>query len=318
MFQRARRRLTLLYAGLFAGVLLLFSVAFYLLLAFVLQPAFDIAPEITSRQAADTAYAATLQRIGLALLGLDAIAIGVVAGLAWWLAARTMRPIREAHERQRRFVADASHEMRSPLAALRSSAETGLGDPTDAALARRSLAAVVSASERLAALTADLLVLARGDQAMDAGAPEPFDLSVLVAETVEEVRVGRPDGPTVALELAPDLVALAERSEIRRVVANLVDNALAYGSAPVRVRTAGTEREVSLTVRDGGPGIAAADREQIFAPFYRVRRDAASTPGNGLGLAIASSLTRRNGGRLGVESEPGAGATFVLSLPRFR
>ncbi|MEP6642561.1 MAG: HAMP domain-containing sensor histidine kinase [Gaiellales bacterium] len=318
MFQRARRRLTLLYAGLFAGVLVLFSLAFYVLLSFALQPAFDIAPEITSRQAADAAYTATLQRIGLGLVGLDVIAIGVVAGLAWLLATRAMRPIREAHERQRRFVADASHEMRSPLAALRGAAETGLADPTDATLARRSFDAVVNASERLADLTADLLVLARDDQPMDGGEPEPFDLSVLVAETVEEVSAGRPGSPAVGLELAPDLVARGERSEIRRVVANLVDNALLYGSAPVRLQTAGTEREVSLTVRDGGPGIAAADREQIFTPFYRVRRDAASTPGTGLGLAIASSLTRRNGGRLGVESEPGAGATFVLSLPRFR
>lgn len=317
MFQRARRRLTLLYAGLFGGVLLLFSIAFYLLLALVLQPEFDIAPEISSPQAADAAYAATLQRIGLALLALDIVAVGVVAGLAWWLAARTMRPIREAHERQRRFVADASHEMRSPLAALRSAAEIGLSDPSDAALARRSLAAVVSASERLAALTADLLVLARGDQATDAGVPEPFDLSVLVAETVEEVRAGRPDSPTVGLELAPDLVALGERSEIGRIVANLVDNAVRYGGAPISLRTAGTEREVSVTVRDAGPGIAAADREQIFAPFYRVRGDA-STPGSGLGLAIASSLARRNGGRVSVDSEPGTGATFVLSIPRFR
>ena len=318
MFQRARRRLTLLYAGLFGGVLLLFSIAFYLLLALVLQPEFDIAPEISSPQAADAAYAAVLQRIGLALLALDVVAVGVVAGLAWWLAARTMRPIREAHERQRRFVADASHEMRSPLAALRSAAEIGLGDPSDAALARRSLAAVVSASERLAALTADLLVLARGDQATDTRVPEPFDLSVLVAETVEEVRAGRPDGPTIGMELAPDLVALGERSEIGRVVSNLVDNAVRHGGAPISLRTAGTEREVSVTVRDAGPGIAAADREQIFAPFYRVRGDTTSAPGSGLGLAIASSLARRNGGRLSVESEPGAGATFMLSMPRFR
>jgi signal transduction histidine kinase len=318
MFQRARRRLTLLYAGLFGGVLLLFSIAFYLLLALVLQPEFDIAPEISSPQAVDAAYAAVLQRIGLALLALDVVAVGVVAGLAWWLAARTLRPIREAHERQRRFVADASHEMRSPLAALRSAAEIGLGDPSDAALARQSLASVVTASERLAALTADLLVLARGDQATGAGVPEPFDLSVLVAETVEEVRAGRPDAPTIGLELAPDLVALGERSEIGRVVANLVDNALRYGVAPISLRTAGTEREVSVTVRDAGPGIAAADREQIFAPFYRVRGDTTSPPGSGLGLAIASSLARRNGGRLSVESEPGTGATFMLSIPRFR
>jgi signal transduction histidine kinase len=86
----------------------------------------------------------------------------------------------------------------------------------------------------------------------------------------------------------------------------------------VRIATHATERECDVEVRDDGPGIALADLERIFAPFYRVSADAASPGGSGLGLAIARSLAERNHGRLDVTSRPGAGATFRLVLPRFR
>jgi signal transduction histidine kinase len=86
----------------------------------------------------------------------------------------------------------------------------------------------------------------------------------------------------------------------------------------LRVATSGNDREAVVAVVDDGPGIAAADLDRIFEPFYRVRADAASPEGTGLGLALARSLADRNGGRLTVESEPGAGSTFRLILPRFR
>jgi signal transduction histidine kinase len=119
--------------------------------------------------------------------------------------------------------------------------------------------------------------------------------------------------------LAPDLVVSADADEIRRIVINLFDNAVRYGGRPdrVRVATLGTERHAVLEVQDSGPGIAAADQEQMFEPFYRVRADARSPDGSCLGLAIARSLAERNGGRLTVASLAGSGSTFRLVLPPF-
>jgi ABC-type Fe3+ transport system permease subunit len=107
MFGRARWRLTLIYIALFALVLGVFSVVFYVGFATVLAPSFDVGPELTNEQAAETVYQATIQQIGVALAAAYLVVVAVVGLVAWALASRTLRPIREAHLRQRRFVADA-------------------------------------------------------------------------------------------------------------------------------------------------------------------------------------------------------------------
>ena len=321
MFRRARIRLTVLYIGLFALVLTVFSVIFYVGFATVLAPAFDLGPELTNEQIAQVAYQTTVERIGLALLAADLVVVALVGVAAWVLAARTLRPIREAHARQRRFVADASHEMRTPLAAIRSSAEGALAAADSADELRRALAAVEHSAARLTRITNDLLLLARSDE-LPSDRHEPIDLSVIVAETVEAFAAAHPEPPHTRMTLGADLRVSADPNEIGRIVANLLDNAFRYGRAPnalsARVTTRAADREVLVEVSDDGPGIAAADLERIFEPFHRIHSDAGGPEGSGLGLAIARSLAQRNGGRLTAMSQPGSGATFRLSLPRFR
>jgi signal transduction histidine kinase len=320
MFARARLRLTLLFIALFALVLGAFSVAFYLAFTVVLAPAFDLAPELSNRQAAELAYQATVGQIGISLLLGNLLVISFVGVVAWLLASRTLRPIREAHLRQRRFVADASHEMRSPLAAIRVTAEAAADAEATADQLRAALRTVVLSTDRLTRLTNDLLLLARTDERLLTSRPEPTDLSVVAAEAVETFGLSRPGAETARIELAPDLLVSAEPDDIRRIVANLLDNAARYGGPGVRIRvaTSRSERDAVLEVADDGPGIAAADVERIFEPFYRVHADAAGPDGTGLGLALARSLAERSGGRLTVESEPVVGSRFRLILPRFR
>jgi signal transduction histidine kinase len=319
MFKRARMRLTVLYIALFALTLGLFSLVFYVGFATVLAPAFDLGPELTSEQVAEVAYQTTLERVGFALLAADVIVVALVAIVAWALAGRTLRPIREAHGRQRRFVADASHEMRTPLAAIRSSAEGALASATTVDELRRALAVDASSADRLTRITNDLLTLARADEA-PTERRGPIDLSIVVAETVEAFALAHPELPQARLSLVADLRVAADEIEISRIVANLLDNAFRYsvgfGVKPASIVTTTSDREALVEVQDDGPGIAAADLERIFEPFHRVHAEAGSPDGSGLGLAIARSLAQRNGGRLTVVSEPGSGATFQLSLPR--
>lgn len=320
MFARARRRLTLLYIALFGLVLGTFSVAFYVGFTTVLVPSFDAEADLSGEQAAERAYNATIQQVSIALVAADLVIVALVGIAAWLLATRTLRPIREAHERQRRFVADASHEMRTPLAAIRASAEGALAGDASIIEYRRSLETIAASTERLSRLTNDLLLLARTDERLLTTQPEPFDLSVVVAEAIEAFMLAHPACAAPRLALAPDLTVRADAAEVARIVGNLVDNAYRYGGQAnrVRVTTRGSERDAVLEVRDDGPGIGEADRERIFEPFYRVNADAASPDGSGLGLAIARSLARRNGGSLSVASQPGAGSTFRLALARSR
>jgi signal transduction histidine kinase len=323
MFARARRRLTLLYIVLFAFVLSTFSVIFYVVLTVALQPDFDLTPDLTTSQAVELAYQTTVQRVGVALLVGDVLVIGFVGVVAWILASRTLRPIREAHLRQRRFVADASHEMRTPLTAIRVTAEGAAeGDGTTDDL-RTALRSVVVSTDRLTRLTNDLLLLARTDERLLLPSGEPSDLSVAVAEAVETFDLAQPGAGTSAttrMDLAPDLLVRADPDVIRRILDNLLDNAARYGGPGVHVRvtTTGSERDAVVEVADDGPGISAADVDRIFEPFYRVRADAAGPAGTGLGLALARSLAERDGGRLTVESKHGTGSKFRLHLPRIR
>jgi OmpR-family two-component system manganese-sensing sensor histidine kinase len=321
MFRRARIRLTVLYIGLFALVVGVFSLVFYVGFATVLAPTFDVGPELTNEQVAQVAYQTTVERIGLALLAADLVVVALVGVAASVLAARTLRPIREAHDRQRRFVADASHEMRTPLAAIRSSAEGALAAADSADELRRALAVVASSAARLTRITNDLLLLARSDE-LPNDRREPIDLSVIVAETVEAFAGAHPELPHTRIALEADLRVSADPNEIGRIVANLLDNAFRYSGGPsanpARITTKAADREALVEVSDDGPGIAAADLGRIFEPFYRVHSDAATPAGSGLGLAIARSLAQRNRGRLTATSQPGSGAIFRLFLPRFR
>ena len=242
----------------------------------------------------------------------------IVGGLAWVLAARTMRPIQAATERQRHFVSDASHELRSPLAAIRSTTEAALAPEAADDDRVAALRVVLAESERLSTLSADLLTLARGDEPLVRELVDPVDLSVVVAEALEGRLRDRSLRDRLEQDLAADILVWADPADVRRVLDNLVDNAFRYGDlrTVVRVRTIATDRHAHMIVSDDGPGIDAADQARIFEPFTRVRSDAAAPDGTGLGLAIVRGLSRRNGGDVRVESQPGAGARFEVTLPR--
>jgi signal transduction histidine kinase len=321
MFGRARWRLTLIYIALFALVLGVFSVVFYVGFATVLAPSFDVGPELTNEQAAEAVYQATIQQIGVALAAAYLVVVAVVGLAAWALASRTLRPIRDAHLRQRRFVADASHEVRTPLAAIRATAEEAMARNASVAELRAALAGIDVSAQRLSRLTNDLLILARTDERLIDRKPERIDLSVLTAEAIEEFAGANPEATRPQVSLEADLLVSADPDDVRRIVLNLVDNAVRYGQGSegrLRVATRHADGDAIVEVIDTGPGIGAVDLERIFEPFFRVRADAGTPDGSGLGLAIARSLAERNGGRLSVASQVGAGSTFRLVLPRFR
>jgi signal transduction histidine kinase len=143
---------------------------------------------------------------------------------------------------------------------------------------------------------------------------------VLAAETVADFAAANPGAPRPRIALETDLPVSVDPDEVRRVLINLVDNAVRYGGreGTVRVTTRRAERDAIVEVQDSGPGIAEIDLERIFEPFFRLQADASSPPGSGLGLAIARSLAERNGGHLTVTSHVGTGSTFRMALPRFR
>jgi len=315
--RRARVRLTLLFIATFAIVLAIFSAVFYGAFAFVLEPDFDVAPELSAPQAAQAAYGAAVERVGLSLLVADVVAVAVVSVIAWMFARRTLEPVRDAHLRQQRFVADASHETRNPLTAIKTMTSAALERDRSANDLRAALVSVDESVDRLIRITGDLLLLARANDPLTPSPREAADLSVIVSETIEGMGVV-PGASRIRSALAPDLPVHVDPTEIERITRNLVENALRHAgpAAMVNVRTSPADGEVVLEVSDDGIGIPAGDLDRIFEPFYRPGEQSRNRDGVGLGLAIARDLARRNGGELTVTSTPGRGSTFRLVLQR--
>ncbi len=218
---------------------------------------------------------------------------------------------------QRRFVADASHELRTPLAIIKANLELALTDASGTPESRATAAAVIErAIERMARLTDDLLALARLDA--PAAGLEPVLVHHLLADAGEEfAAAAAARGIALEVETAAAGPVAGDRDVLKRALGNLLDNAIRVAGSSVRLSNGELDGWAWIAVVDDGPGIAPEHQQSIFDRFWRAD-DARSRPGggSGLGLAIVRQIADAHGGTVEVSSELGAGATFVLRLPR--
>ncbi|WP_433517198.1 sensor histidine kinase [Nonomuraea sp. CA-143628] len=223
---------------------------------------------------------------------------------------QTLDRLEHAVQQERRFASDASHDLRSPLTAMRAQIEEAMLHPDEADWPRIAVA-LLSSLDRLQAIVTDLLTLAK----LDAGAPG-LGAEVDLAELVEEELARRPLGKHVELDLRPGVVVTGDPLRLTRLLANLLDNAERHAESTITVTVGERNDWGVLEVLDDGAGIAVDQRENVFRRFTRLdaarNRDAGGT---GLGLPIAREIATAHGGTLTVEDSD-TGARFVLQIPR--
>ncbi|MBF6398368.1 HAMP domain-containing histidine kinase [Nocardia cyriacigeorgica] len=220
----------------------------------------------------------------------------------------TLAALEKSSERQRRFIADAAHELRSPIASLRTQLEVAQAHPD-----LLEMDGVLGDTVRIQQLAADLLLLARLDAGEQPRA-DRVDLRALIEQEISH-RIG--DRIPVEYMLPDEPIEVSgSRSQLARVLGNLVDNAQRHAATSVRVgltRNAGT---AVIDVVDDGSGVPEADRERIFQRFVRLDEARSRDDGGaGLGLAIVRDVVERHDGAIGVEGAPRGGARFVVELP---
>ena len=244
--------------------------------------------------------------------------------------------VQQSSDAQRRFVADASHELRTPIANIRIAVEVANAHPELAdwpAVAED----VLHQDERMQHLTNDLLLLAKADAGQSALRRGPVDLRRVVATemqrpvpadraltaaatstTAATSTIGTSQQPRFDDCVADDCVVDGDADQLSRMLTNLVDNALRHASHTVTLSVVATERSVRLTVADDGPGIPTSDRDHVFDPFVRLdQHRARDQGGTGLGLSIVRRVIQAHGGTIEiVDSVPAPGATFVVTLLR--
>jgi OmpR-family two-component system manganese-sensing sensor histidine kinase len=257
--------------------------------------------------------------VDLTVAGL--VALALVAGAGWFLSGLAMAPVRQSYQRLEQFTADASHELRSPLASLQMNWELLHSQYPQ----HPQVQAMGGLLQRLSRLVDDLLFLARQDT-QGVAAVEPCPLDALVMEvTQEQAGLAQAQGVKLHLELPtlenPDtLTVWGNYSQLGRLLTNVIRNAWQYtpsgGQVWVRLQPQGDS--LTVTVQDTGVGIDPAELPRVFDRFYRVDRARGASGGSGLGLAIAQSIVQAHQGTLHLTSQPGQGTLVTLTLPRFK
>jgi two-component system phosphate regulon sensor histidine kinase PhoR len=252
-------------------------------------------------------------------LWLSFVAVRSPFGIVY--AFRDLTTERRLEEAKSDFVATISHELRTPMTSVLGAAKTLLREDVQLEEEqRRELLELIGAEgTRLSQITEDVLLASRLDRGGVSVERDEIDLGEVVHATVEAVRARRTDAVSIRIDAAFNgAAAVGDRDRVEQVLTNLLDNAIKYGRRDgiVSVTTERTGDVVRVTVTDEGLGIQPSEHEAIFEKFYRADPEQRHAPsGTGLGLYISRELVHRMGGRIGVDSQSGAGATFFFELP---
>ena len=265
---------------------------------------------------------AALRAQALSSLAIFVVSMGAIFVVSYGLSGWVLRPVRRAWDQQRRFVSDASHELKTPLAVILANTqilERMEGLPPDA---QRWVSSTSDEAGHMKVLVDDLLTLARADEqgSERVVARDEVSLSGLVERCALEFDpVAFERGCSIECAVEPGLVTLGDGEQLARLVRTLLDNATKYArqGSEVTAALAREGRRARLSVNNHGDVIPPEDIEHLFDRFYRTdeARERKETGGFGLGLAIARSIAEAHGGTIGVTSSAEAGTTFTVTLP---
>ncbi len=251
-------------------------------------------------------------------IGIGALGLFFVASML--LSRWMVKPVERAWETQRRFVTDASHELKTPLTVILSNTDMLIeaGAVTDTKNQAR-LDNIRAESKRMKALTEELLELARSDSKPKASVKELVNLSFVVSSAAMMFEPTIYDlGRLLTTEIQDNVMVIGDREKLRQLADILIDNAMQYGAekSPITVRLAATgKKETLLTVISEGKPLTAKDCTVIFERFYRADASRGQTKGFGLGLSIAKSIAREHGGKIWAESDGKKLNSFHVKLP---
>lgn len=239
--------------------------------------------------------------------------------LSYYLARKTLKPIEEAHDAQSRFTADASHELRTPITAMRAETELTLTEPKLTLEAAKSqLESNLEELDKLTKLSDDLLKLARLDH--DSVNKSPENLSNIINSAVDRIKpLAEKKKQLIIVDKFSDINIRADATSLVEAFVTLLDNAVKYSpeKSQIKVSVKPTKNSVEIKIIDSGQGIKTSDLPHIFERFYRAdqSRTKNTVNGYGIGLSIAKATIEFHGGDISAKSTPDKGTTFTVTLP---
>jgi signal transduction histidine kinase len=317
MFSTARLRLTGWHLLILTIIVGLLSLTLYYLLVWVqrnelkaLPP--DVHPTIALIFAKDEVT------LAYQIIAIDGVVLLLAAVGAYVLAGRTLQPIQEVMERQRRFAAAASHELRTPLTVLQGSLEVALLSRRGPEEYEQIIRQAIEEAKHMSHMVKDLVALARHESEAGALSLAPIFLNEVAGAAVARVEpLAQRRGQTLEITLPNRLSVRGDALKLRQALVNLLENAITYTPEGGAIRLIGRRERgrAVLEVRDTGPGIAPDHLQHVFEPFYQVETARSDSGHVGLGLALAAWIVRAHHGHIDVASQVGMGTVFTLSLP---
>ena len=337
MFKKEKYKLKETYLAIIMAVTLCFSSIVYTRVVGVTSRALDsqqrrlelqfrdyLGPFPASQPFPRTTSPETLQEIRektlLSLIGINLFILAAAGGIGYYLAGRTLKPIEEMVNKQKRFISDAAHELKTPLTAMKTDLEVTLRDKKlSVSDAKDSLKSTVEEVDKLNEFTNRLLDQGRYQYGTGKNKLEKMDIKDVLEENVKSLKnLADTNKQTIYTDLC-SLKVIGDKVALKQLFRNLIENALKYGGKgkDIYVKSYESGSECVIEIKDEGAGISEKDLPQIFEPFYRAEksRTKSGTSGYGLGLAISKEIVDYHNGTIEVTSKPNTGTTFLVKLP---
>ena len=333
MFHSIRLQLTLWYVATIMIISGLFSMAIYQLVSMEIQRGFTqiehriigggidisiIDPDQNTQYADE--FNVAQGRVRERLIYANAVIFLLASMGGYFLSGKTLAPIEEAHEKQKQFIADASHELKTPLTAIHTSIEVALRDKKlNLNYAKTTLEESLEDIQNLEELTKNLISLSQIQTQEHHLITLPIDLDEIVRTVAKKLKpLINKKKLTLNLKLAPIIIS-ADENKITEVITILLDNAIKYSppKETITISLTQSRSKATITVSDHGIGISKNDLPHIFDRFYRSdsSRTKSRIPGFGLGLCLAKQIIEHHRGTIKVTSKLDSGSTFIITLP---
>ncbi len=317
LFQRARLKLTGLYIGIIAIILMIFSLFLYYSLAKNIRDNFE--GNFSDDQTQESVIGKTTDQLQTTILFIDFAILLISSGLSYFLAGKTLKPIQQAMERQKQFTADASHELRTPLSVMQTNLEVALREKEwNKDKERALIAGAIDEVKLMTGLTEDLLTLSKLESKKKNYSFTKINITKIIEQVVKKMRnIAIERNVQLSIERSVTVFIHGDAEALQRLIMNIVSNAIHFTPAGgyVRATVEQNNGKAIVSIQDAGIGIPKEELPHVFERFYRVDKARGQNDRTGLGLAIAEEIARRHHGVINIESELGKGTTVTISFP---
>ena len=317
LFQRARLKLTGLYIGIIAVILIIFSLTLYHALAKNIRDNFE--GNFSDDQTQELVITKTTDQLQTTIFFIDLIILFVSSGLSYFLAGKTLKPIQRAMEKQEQFTVDASHELRTPLSVIKTNLEVALREKDwNKDKGRALIVSAIDEVKLMTKLTEDLLALSKLEDKEKIYSFKKINIAEITEQMVKKMQIiAIKRKIQLSIERSDTAFIYGNAGALQQLVMNIVSNALNFTPAGGYVRLAIEQRgeEIIISVQDTGTGITKEDLSHIFERLYRADKARKQGGGTGLGLAIAKEIVHKHRGTINIESELGKGTLVIITFP---